>query len=80
MLSNKVTNGVLIATIATAVLTVIFVLIFMLGPNYPIQGADVSVIEVKVEEGYKVLYHSNKDEIKDNALKVEGAGTVILVR
>ena len=51
MLNNKVTNGVLITTMVTAVLTIIIILIFMLGPNYPIQGADVSVIEVKVEDG-----------------------------
>ena len=62
MLSNKVTNGILIATIATAVLTVIFVLIFMLGPNYPIQGADVSVIEVKVEDGSETEIEFNELE------------------
>ena len=51
MLSKKFTSGVLITTIVTAVLAFIIILLFMLGPNYPIQGADVSVIEVKVEDG-----------------------------
>ncbi len=43
-------------------------------------NASLNTIEVKVEEGYKVLYHSDKGKIEDNALKVEGAGIAILVR
>ena len=50
MINSKVANGIVITTIVTAVVSVKLVLIFMLGPNYPIQGADVSIIEIKVED------------------------------
>ena len=43
-------------------------------------NASLNTIEVKVEEGYNVLYHSDKGKIVEGTLKVEGAGTAILVR
>lgn len=43
-------------------------------------NASLEILEVEVEDGYTVLYHSNKGKILNNKLTVEGAGLVILVR
>ena len=43
-------------------------------------NASLEILEVEVEDGYTVLYHSDKGKIVNNKLTVEGAGLVILVR
>ena len=51
MLNNKLTNGVFVATGAAAAITFILVLIFMLGPTFPVEKTDLSIIDVNVSDG-----------------------------
>ena len=43
-------------------------------------NASLNTIEVTVEEGYTVLYHSDKGKIVDSQMNIEGVGLAILVR
>ena len=43
-------------------------------------NASYEYVEVDVEDGYCLLYHSEKEKIENNHLKVTGVSLAILVR